>query len=146
LQRPNETWHYRHEESWQSGNEKSNQTDYSRKFSNEKERHPGCVGYLHYREETVFKHGLVSGALLTQHYLPWDKIKTLLQKFLKRFIQLYQLAVSPLLGPHCRFSPTCSEYMLQAIEKYGSVRGVFLGVRRILKCHPFHPGGFDPVP
>jgi len=59
---------------------------------------------------------------------------------------MYQRLVSPLLGPACRFEPTCSEYSRQAIEKYGVFRGTWLGVRRIGRCHPLHRGGFDPVP
>ena len=61
-------------------------------------------------------------------------------------IRGYQRFLSPLLPPSCRFHPTCSECTRQAIEKYGAARGTYLGVRRILKCHPFHPGGYDPVP
>lgn len=60
-------------------------------------------------------------------------------------IRGYQLAVSPLLPPSCRYQPTCSEYALEAIKKYGAVRGSYLGARRLLRCHPFHPGGYDPV-
>ena len=60
-------------------------------------------------------------------------------------IRGYQLAISPLLPPSCRFTPTCSEYALKAIKKYGALRGVYLGARRLLRCHPFHPGGYDPV-
>jgi putative membrane protein insertion efficiency factor len=62
------------------------------------------------------------------------------------FIRVYKVALSPLLGNHCRFYPTCSDYALQAIEKHGLVRGAFLGLKRILRCHPFHAGGLDPVP
>ncbi len=47
--------------------------------------------------------------------------------------------------PTCRFYPTCSQYFIQAVEKYGAVKGSFLGIKRILKCHPFHPGGYDPL-
>ncbi len=57
----------------------------------------------------------------------------------------YQWALSPLLGPACRFTPTCSEYACQAIVRHGIFRGVLLAGWRLLKCHPFHPGGADPV-
>lgn len=60
-------------------------------------------------------------------------------------IKGYRLFISPLKPPTCRFVPTCSEYALQAIEKYGIFRGGIMAVRRILRCHPFHPGGYDPV-
>ncbi|SEP40530.1 membrane protein insertion efficiency factor YidD [Propionispora vibrioides] len=60
-------------------------------------------------------------------------------------IRCYQKYISPLKPPTCRFVPTCSEYAIIAIEKYGIVRGCYLAVRRILRCHPFHPGGYDPV-
>ncbi len=60
-------------------------------------------------------------------------------------IKFYRLFISPLKPPTCRFVPTCSEYALQAIEKYGIIRGGSMAVRRILRCHPFHPGGYDPV-
>jgi putative membrane protein insertion efficiency factor len=60
-------------------------------------------------------------------------------------IRAYKMLISPLLPPACRFTPTCSEYAMEAITKYGALRGVYLGVRRILRCHPFHPGGYDPV-
>ena len=56
----------------------------------------------------------------------------------------YKFAVSPLLGRHCRFQPTCSTYFRQAVEKYGAVRGAARGLARICRCHPWHPGGYDP--
>ena len=59
-------------------------------------------------------------------------------------LRLYQLTLSPLIGNQCRFTPTCSNYMIQAIEKYGALRGVWKGTWRILRCHPWHPGGHDP--
>jgi len=58
----------------------------------------------------------------------------------------YKIAVSPLLPPACRFYPTCSEYALEAITRYGVLKGGWLAARRLLRCHPFHAGGFDPVP
>jgi uncharacterized protein len=61
-------------------------------------------------------------------------------------IRLYQWVVSPLLGPRCRFYPTCSNYALEAINRYGAIHGGWLTVRRLGRCHPWHPGGFDPVP
>lgn len=60
-------------------------------------------------------------------------------------IKIYRLFISPLKPPSCRFIPTCSEYAILAIEKYGVVRGGIMAVKRILRCHPFHPGGYDPV-
>ena len=56
----------------------------------------------------------------------------------------YQLLISPWLGQNCRFVPSCSAYMIEAVEKYGVIRGVWKGLRRIGRCHPLHPGGFDP--
>ena len=61
-------------------------------------------------------------------------------------IRIYQAIVSPLLGPSCRFYPSCSAYAGQAVRDYGVVRGTWLAVRRIARCHPWHPGGHDPVP
>jgi len=62
------------------------------------------------------------------------------------FLRTYKRLISPLLPPMCRFEPTCSVYMMQAVEKHGVLRGVWLGVRRLARCHPFNPGGWDPVP
>jgi putative membrane protein insertion efficiency factor len=60
-------------------------------------------------------------------------------------LRIYKRWISPLLPSACRFYPTCSEYMIQAIETYGAARGIWMGVKRLAKCHPFHEGGFDPV-
>jgi hypothetical protein len=61
-------------------------------------------------------------------------------------IKLYQLLISPLLGKRCRFYPTCSQYSIEAIKKYGFLKGSLLGFKRIVKCGPWHPGGYDPLP
>jgi len=68
-----------------------------------------------------------------------------MKKFLILFINIYQ-KISKILPKNCRFYPTCSEYMKQAIVKYGTIKGCRLGILRILKCHPLHSGGYDPVP
>ncbi|MCQ4935389.1 MULTISPECIES: membrane protein insertion efficiency factor YidD [Anaerotignum] len=70
----------------------------------------------------------------------------MVKKFFLLLIRFYQVGISPLIGPHCRFTPTCSQYAFIAISRYGIFKGTYLAVRRILKCHPFHEGGFDPVP
>ncbi|MBW1814801.1 MAG: membrane protein insertion efficiency factor YidD [Deltaproteobacteria bacterium] len=70
----------------------------------------------------------------------------ILQKLFLIFIRAYKLFLSPVLPPACRFYPTCSDYAYQAISSYGPFRGTLLAVKRILKCHPFHPGGIDHVP
>ena len=61
-------------------------------------------------------------------------------------INFYQRFISPALAPSCRFVPSCSEYAYQAVQKYGVFRGLWLGLGRLLRCHPFCPGGYDPVP
>lgn len=70
---------------------------------------------------------------------PFGKVAILLIRF-------YQKYVSPLLGQHCRFYPSCSQYTLEAIQEWGFFKGSYLGLKRIIRCHPLNPGGFDPIP
>jgi len=87
--------------------------------------------------------------------IPGDEIK--MQQMIKKIFQLlamplillikiYQLLISPLFPPSCRFTPTCSEYTLEALKKYGILKGGWLGFRRIIRCHPWGSSGYDPVP
>ncbi len=70
----------------------------------------------------------------------------MLKKLLLGVIGAYRYGISPMLGRNCRFHPTCSEYAMEAIKSHGSLRGSWLALKRVGKCHPFHPGGYDPVP
>lgn len=76
----------------------------------------------------------------------WPLIKRTPSRTAVVAIRFYRAAISPLLPPSCRFTPTCSAYALTSIERYGFVRGGWLAARRIARCHPFNPGGYDPVP
>ena len=68
-----------------------------------------------------------------------------MKKLIIKLIKFYQKRISPAKKPCCRFFPTCSEYALQAVTKYGALKGTYKGVKRLLKCHPFHKGGYDPL-
>lgn len=69
-----------------------------------------------------------------------------MKSFFLAGIRFYQKAISPLLGQNCRYYPSCSRYAYEAIERYGVARGGWMGLLRLVRCHPFHPGGYDPVP
>ncbi|PKF72760.1 membrane protein insertion efficiency factor YidD [Pseudomonas fluvialis] len=69
-----------------------------------------------------------------------------MKRLLLGLVRLYQYLISPLLGPRCRFHPSCSHYAIEAIERHGTLRGGWLAMRRLGRCHPWHPGGYDPVP
>ncbi|CAM4440624.1 MAG: Putative membrane protein insertion efficiency factor [Legionellaceae bacterium] len=73
------------------------------------------------------------------------KIAKTLQQLLILLIQVYQFLISPLLGNCCRFYPNCSLYAQEALSSYGVIRGTWLAIKRILRCHPLHPGGYDPL-
>lgn len=70
----------------------------------------------------------------------------LVARLLSLLVHLYRAVLSPLLGPSCRFEPSCSAYALEALERHGAWRGSWLSLCRVFRCHPFHPAGFDPVP
>ncbi len=74
------------------------------------------------------------------------KETSLIKKFFIIIIKIYRKYISPLKKPCCRFTPTCSEYALEAFERYGALKGLYLSIKRILRCHPFCDGGYDPVP
>ena len=76
----------------------------------------------------------------------WHAVKWLLIAPFVLLIKIYQNGISPFLPPSCRYTPTCSQYALEAIEKYGALKGGWMAFRRILRCNPFHKGGYDPVP
>ncbi|AGK55306.1 membrane protein insertion efficiency factor YidD [Bacillus sp. 1NLA3E] len=70
----------------------------------------------------------------------------MLSKMVIKIIRFYQIVISPLKPPSCRFYPTCSHYGIEAVQRHGAIKGSWLTIKRILKCQPFHPGGMDPVP
>lgn len=74
------------------------------------------------------------------------KVNTPFKSFVLASIRFYQHAVSPHFPPSCRYTPTCSSYAYEAVAKYGPLKGTWMAVKRILRCHPFHSGGYDPVP
>ncbi|SEI64834.1 hypothetical protein SAMN05421831_10692 [Allopseudospirillum japonicum] len=65
---------------------------------------------------------------------------------LSLLVKFYRYAISPMMASHCRFEPSCSAYMLEALQEQGAIKGLYLGIKRILRCHPWSPGGYDPVP
>jgi putative membrane protein insertion efficiency factor len=69
-----------------------------------------------------------------------------MKRLLIALLRTYQYAISPFLGRRCRYYPSCSEYAVEAVEKHGAIKGGWLGVKRVCRCHPWHPGGYDPVP
>ena len=70
----------------------------------------------------------------------------MVKKVLIGIIRVYRAFISPLFPPTCRFQPTCSQYAIEAVERFGVIAGTWLTVKRVLRCHPLHPGGYDPVP
>ena len=77
---------------------------------------------------------------------PTVRLPGLVARVLLRLLQVYRAGISPLLGPRCRFAPSCSAYAVEAVTLHGAGRGSVLAARRLLRCHPLHPGGHDPVP
>jgi putative membrane protein insertion efficiency factor len=74
------------------------------------------------------------------------RILKILQYLIKGLIRTYQVLISSWMPPRCRFYPSCSQYMLQAVDRFGPFRGTLMGLRRLMKCHPFNDGGYDPLP
>jgi putative membrane protein insertion efficiency factor len=74
------------------------------------------------------------------------RIRKILQHLIKGLIRTYQVLISSWMPPRCRFYPSCSQYMLQAVDRFGPFRGTIMGLRRLMKCHPFNDGGYDPLP
>ncbi len=77
--------------------------------------------------------------------MPESLFVQILGRFVIVLIRTYQMCISPYLLPCCRFHPSCSEYAIEAVGSYGPVKGTVMALRRLLRCHPFHPGGYDPV-
>jgi putative membrane protein insertion efficiency factor len=75
-----------------------------------------------------------------------DSVNLILKRALISLVRAYQLAVSPILPPSCRFHPTCSGYAIEALSRHGSFKGLWLALKRVVRCHPWNPGGYDPVP
>jgi putative membrane protein insertion efficiency factor len=80
------------------------------------------------------------GSAIVEHFAP------VIARLLIGLIRIYQVVISPLLGPVCRFHPSCSRYAAECLRLHGAARGSWLSARRLMKCHPFHPGGHDPPP
>ena len=73
-------------------------------------------------------------------------LKKILSRFLIGLVYIYQYVISPVIGPRCRFHPTCSSYMIEAIQVHGPIKGTWMGIKRLSRCHPYNDGGYDPVP
>jgi len=86
---------------------------------------------------------MYSRAIILKEYA---EMETVMKQIFIGIIRFYQKFISPMTPPTCRFYPTCSHYGLEAFQKHGAFKGFWLTLKRLLKCHPFHPGGFDPVP
>ena len=82
---------------------------------------------------------------MKKKYYLLKELNRYLSKLLIYLVRFYQKYISPLKGPTCRFYPTCSQYSIESIRKYGALKGIYLTIRRLLKCHPFHSGGYDPL-
>jgi hypothetical protein len=89
--------------------------------------------------------GQAKAGLMIKNLKPGKK-RSAMKFILISFIRFYQEVISPLKPPTCRFYPTCSQYGLEAIRRFGAIHGGWLTIKRLAKCHPFHPGGIDPVP
>ena len=82
---------------------------------------------------------------MSAHAMPQPRVTRLPARILVKIIRFYQIAISPLFPPSCRFTPTCSQYAVESVSRFGAWKGSWKAFRRVLRCHPFHPGGYDPV-
>lgn len=106
-------------------------------------------GYCYPGAQDFYREGIPSDRGRVLAFNGWRARQVATQIMTRLFIGLirvYQYLISPLLGPRCRFTPTCSEYSCQALVKFGAFRGSWLGIKRLCRCHPRHPGGYDPIP
>ncbi len=129
------------------GQTESDQTLSQRMFSAKQTPYPPTLSRL--RRDRLARGGNAENSPGHEGTVGGDQqgrlIRQIVQEPILLLIRAYQYGLSPVLGPHCRFTPTCSQYCYEAVQRFGPWKGLFLGGKRLLRCHPFHPGGYDPV-
>ncbi len=104
------------------------------------------LGHQHYRQTGISQIDDIRSGKIIKPVILQVKGRITIKYLILFFIRIYQYTLSPVMGGACRFYPSCSEYAYEAVKRYGAIKGSILALKRILKCHPFHPGGVDPVP